>query len=408
MKHLLPILTLALLGAASTASAADFYYDYYQNPVDGGVNENNTAIGGHTNESDSFTYGTGDNIEGNNFSNDFTVKRELNWDGSFRWGGANNNFFYIQADGNNQEKMTLYLTDFVKSVVPQSTYAFNSDSNALFNMGIDEVGYRTLSYDPKTGLYSAASSTPTDSFKLIEKEGTDDAHLSSRVTPIDSVEFNPGADKVVTRYKYELGLFNPGDIVEVYMKDKNGNEVFSFSSFEGEQDGYVPFDNTNSNTNTATAQGGFGDGGYRAAQIETDGMLHSYYFVEELTDVKGNTVANSNYNDYKMFLEDFLDEEDKMVYTAKVPDEAAAIKLASQRAMPLSQLIPTNGTAVAFGIYAMASGIAADIVDGSGNGTGTGTGTSGAPLPGGLQIALVAGLFGLGFCYVRRRKLTVA
>jgi hypothetical protein len=33
---------------------------------------------------------------------------------------------------------------------------------------------------------------------------------------------------------------------------------------------------------------------------------------------------------------------------------------------------------------------------------------SGSPLPGGLQIALIAGLFGLGFWYVRRRKATVA
>ena len=34
--------------------------------------------------------------------------------------------------------------------------------------------------------------------------------------------------------------------------------------------------------------------------------------------------------------------------------------------------------------------------------------TMGQPLPGGLQIALIAGLFGLGFWYVRRRKATVA
>ncbi len=33
---------------------------------------------------------------------------------------------------------------------------------------------------------------------------------------------------------------------------------------------------------------------------------------------------------------------------------------------------------------------------------------SGSPLPGGLQIALVSGLFALGFWYLRRRKATVA
>ena len=46
-----------------------------------------------------------------------------------------------------------------------------------------------------------------------------------------------------------------------------------------------------------------------------------------------------------------------------------------------------------FGIVASAS----SYVPGSSD-------TFGAPLPGGLQIALIAGIFGLGFWYVRRRK----
>ena len=37
-----------------------------------------------------------------------------------------------------------------------------------------------------------------------------------------------------------------------------------------------------------------------------------------------------------------------------------------------------------------------------------GGGTFGSPLPGGLQIAIIAGLFGLGFWYVRRRKAIAA
>ena len=35
---------------------------------------------------------------------------------------------------------------------------------------------------------------------------------------------------------------------------------------------------------------------------------------------------------------------------------------------------------------------------------GEGSGTSGQPLPGGLQIAIIAGVFGLGLYYFRRRK----
>ena len=46
-------------------------------------------------------------------------------------------------------------------------------------------------------------------------------------------------------------------------------------------------------------------------------------------------------------------------------------------------------------------GIVANGVEGSG-------GAAGAPLPGGVTIVLVAGLFGLGFWYVRRRKAVTA
>lgn len=60
---------------------------------------------------------------------------------------------------------------------------------------------------------------------------------------------------------------------------------------------------------------------------------------------------------------------------------------------------PTHGTQVNFGIVGFAS---------EGSGTDEGGGTVGSPLPGGLQIALIAGLFGLGFWYVRRRKTIAA
>ena len=59
----------------------------------------------------------------------------------------------------------------------------------------------------------------------------------------------------------------------------------------------------------------------------------------------------------------------------------------------------STGYQVNFGLYTAASGIS------SGEGGG---GTSGAPLPGGVQTALIAGLFALGFWYVRRRKAIAA
>ena len=56
-----------------------------------------------------------------------------------------------------------------------------------------------------------------------------------------------------------------------------------------------------------------------------------------------------------------------------------------------------HGTQVNFGIIGVAT-----------EGGKDGDKTFGSPLPGGLQIALIAGLFGLGFWFVRRRKNVVA
>ena len=61
----------------------------------------------------------------------------------------------------------------------------------------------------------------------------------------------------------------------------------------------------------------------------------------------------------------------------------------ARKAMPLAGLdVGPGGERVYFGIYAET--------------------VAGSPLPGGLQIALVAGLFGLGFWYIRRRKAMAA
>ncbi len=68
--------------------------------------------------------------------------------------------------------------------------------------------------------------------------------------------------------------------------------------------------------------------------------------------------------------------------------------------MPVAQLYMYNSTGnqVNFGLYVIANeGIESD-----------GPVPVGSPLPGGVQIALIAGLFGLGFWYVRRRKAVVA
>ena len=65
-----------------------------------------------------------------------------------------------------------------------------------------------------------------------------------------------------------------------------------------------------------------------------------------------------------------------------------AIVAAAMKAMPLAELDTGNGHRVFFTI----------------NGAASGNDFSGAPLPGGLAISLIAGVFALGYWFVRRRN----
>ncbi len=398
MKHILPILTLALLGAAVTAFAADeatptvatsssnYYYDYYLNPPNTDPLRND--VNGHFNFSDTFTYGTKDNNGATVANPDvFTVARETNKD-SFLNSSANTNFYRVEfanykydselnslTKTANTGNVKLYLTDYVSEVVPQAAYMpTHSSSNALFNMGIVEYGYRELTANGD-GTYTAGKKESYNIYKVDENGNfvTDENGnkvLSDKVTPIDSIDYY-GDGGTMTRYQYELGTFSGKDIIEIYMKDSDGNEIYSFSSLKGiDENGnkeFTPFDKTDLAEN-GLAEGGFGDGGYRVSALQTDAMLDQYYFTEKLADERKNP-------DYQ---EDYTKFDDNRV-------------LAAGKAMPLSRLITVNyindmvveGTKVAFGFYGVAVG---------------------SPLPGGLQIALIAGLFGLGSWYVRRRK----
>ena len=351
MKHLLPILTLALLCAAATAFADNFYYEYYKGakPTTT-VNRVKDGEGTYANwfDTDSVTYG----ITEENGDGEFTVARNSNW-----WSAlspsAKSNFYRIEVNKNGLE---LYLTDFVKGLY-EDTMRYNSTSNALFNMDITQYGYRELTLGAD-GKYTAGK---PQYFDIFDSNGNLN---KENVTKIDSIKNDKGEE--VARYKYALGTFKKDTVIELCMKDSEGREAYSYSYQDGvDAEGnivYTPFDPT-TYRNDLAMQGGFGDGGYRV-QIQTDDILDSYYFPDR--------------KDYKPF-----DPE-------KTP--------AAEKAMPLSQLIPTTGGDVSFGIIAMTDGMI----------TGGYKGTVGSPLPGGLQIALIAGLFGLGFWYVRRRKAVAA
>lgn len=343
MKHLLPILTLALLGAAATVSAENFYYDYYQNPDYSSLDRKN-----HETESwayyytDSFSYVDSENNKG------FSVARNSNWNAQLN----QSNFYRIHVVGDD---VNLSLTDYVDNV------GGSLNGSALHN-NLSEYGYRKLTLN-EDGKYVVAGDTTV--FKLTGEDA---------VTPstIDSVYFeksyldennNPVDDSyTVTRYQYNLGTFKNGDVIELYMKDLDGGEAYSYSGF-------------NEAPTSVGAEGGFGDGGYRV-NAHTDELLNGYYYQDENLENKG----------YHGFGEN-----------------DAAREAASAKSMPLSALDP-SGTRLYFGIIASAAG----IIDDNNGGESGGNGASGRPLPGGLSIALIAGLFGLGFWYIRRRKATVA
>ncbi len=405
MKHILPILTLALLGAAVTAFAADepaaqvsgnFYYGYYKDPGQSGMSNEywlrdydtiSWAFGeGYTNifetQTDTFTYknfSVTRNSDWSSLGNEANVESNMN-NVNKRARIDNSNFYRIQVIGDNVD---LYLTDYV------DTAGDEYNKNALYHH-ISEYGYRVL----QEGTIEGRSLTPTEIVTGTDTNGLSAKYVASGVTvkntltvvdntpmvtyagkdvaeelpTIDIVKNDTAEEgvKTIKRYQYYLGTFNDGDIIEVYVKDNNNGEAYSYS-------GINEIDTT---TNAPVgADGAFGDGGY-LLNLQTDKMLNNYYFQDENLEPK-----------YPGFGEG--------------EEAERAREAASSKAMPLSALDP-SGSRVYFGIIAKVDGVI-----GGGNGGGN-NGTVGKPLPGGLQMALIAGLFGLGFWYIRRRKTVTA
>ena len=359
MKHILPILTFALLSAAATVSADHFYYDYYKDPGQSEVNNEYWVVDDwnkYESGTDTFSY------------KNFGVARNSDW----AWVGKadssttgkatidNSNFYRIQVVGNDVD---LYLTDFVDTALDEY------NQNALYH-NISEYGYRKLEQVEINGRtqYIAADATVVNTLSVAD-DGTPMVTYadSTDPSPLSKIDTVTNQGRTIDRYQYFLGTFNDGDVIEVYMKDLEGGEAFSYS-------GINEIDST---TNAPVgADGAFGDGGYRVS-LETDEMLNGYYFQDENLEPQ-----------YSGFGE------------GEAADAARAS--ASSKAMPLSALDP-SGSRVYFGIIAKVDGVI-----GSGSGNGGGSGVAGSPLPGGLPIALVAGLFGLAFWYIRRRKATAA
>ena len=351
MKRILPIL-IASLGLAATTASANFYYDYYKDPE---YSTPDRITGEYYSyyETDHYSYGDSDN------GKDFKVVRNSNWYTGLS-NSSTSNFYRVHVLG---DEVNLYLTDFVDNV------GSPTNDNALYNR-IEEYGYRKL--ELVDGKYVATGDT------VIFKLSGEDAVQPTKIDTLTFVrqEYSEDGSTLLTksydvdRYKYDLGTFSTDDVIEIYMKDTKGGVAYSYSNFNETDELGSPLG----------AEGGFGDGGY-LVKLETDEMLNGYYFQDENLQPLG----------YRGFGEN-----------------TEAREAASSKAMPLSALDPTEKNRVYFGIIGMTAGLGGNG-GGSGNGgSGNGgSGTMGSPLPGGLPVALIAGLFGLGFWYIRRRKAIV-
>lgn len=293
MKHLLPILTAALLGAALTVSAANTFdnyaaeYGYYEGADIGKVSTDKPFV-------QTIDYGSYQ-----------IIKTSENYNPSLLY----NSRFRIHTD----EKVDFYLYDFVDNV--QSS---NNTGNALAARGISRIGYRML--DENQNVI----------------EGTEKTFdLGSPTSEVVKREYADGTGYDITRNKYHLGEFEAGKDFEIFMS-------------------YNADDSEGVWSNSTETPGGYNGGANNELYLKVDKLMAAYM---------------TGKFDYK-FGED-------------IAEDVVA------KAMPIASLDP-SGTRISFGIQGIAP-------------TG-GDKTFGSPLPGGLQIALIAGLFGLGFWYARRRK----
>lgn len=317
MKHILPNLALAFLGAAATASAAETYdpifEDIYQYGEKYGYYETPTVTTSN-NKFQTIDYGIYSVIK--------EADRQL-WTPQLNY----NSYFKIHAN----EDIDFYLYDYVNNT------GSSTNNNGLLNQNIARIGYRTYKLDTTTGEYVKKEEKTFD-LKAISQE-------------VFNVEF-AGQTVEITRNSYSLGSFLKDEEFEIFMSynadDSNGVWSNSGDSLPGGYSLYV--DGENGYTNESMSP-------------NVDKLMWAY---------KNDSYSSAMYGE--------TPDENPL---KQIKDDEAA------NAMPLASLDPIGGNRATFGLYATPA-------------------VHGSPLPGGLPIVLIAGLFGLGFWYIRRRKASVA
>ncbi|MBR6240544.1 MAG: hypothetical protein IKQ82_03710 [Lentisphaeria bacterium] len=224
MKHILAALTVALAGAATTASAATFY-DFYNNVSVSDTESYNRDIGDQywfpKYYTDTVTY------------DDFQILRTSSRDAPL----GSTAHYRLAITGDNVD---IYLTDFIDNV------GSPNNVNAIKNKGITQYGYR----------YLDANGNPVS----VDPVKTD---LPATPEVIDSVTFKEGTPEeyTVTRNQYKLGTFSKGDVIELYMEVGDNGAAYSYASY-------------NNDVQHDGARGGYGDG---TKIIEHTDELMLYY-----------------------------------------------------------------------------------------------------------------------------------
>ena len=296
MKHILPILTVALAFTAMTASAATTYTEY----------SDETFL---ANTSYSNKYGNVSNVTPSNGVYDY---------GSYKVIKTGTSLFKIHA----VENIDVYIYDFISDVgAPNNTDNIPLDEGtSLKDRKVNLIGYRTQTDNTEDVIINSDTNE-----EVVGSNGYK-GEVHSLGTPTESEiihrNYQDGAPYDVVRNTYYLGKFEAGQDYEIF--------------------------------------------------LSAEGPLY-----------EAGAWSNSDWAaNYQLYV-------DKLMAAYKAQSFGSFDNEASKKYMHLAGL---NGAA--FGIYVTGAGAHDTVV--------------GSPLPGGVQIALITGLFGLGFWYIRRRKSVVA
>ena len=280
MKHILPILTAALLGVAAPVFA-EFNFEVQWQPY-----KNTQGI----------------------------------------YDGTAGKYFTIKVTGN--EKGKIYLTNYFNSTYQEQNEVLDgviTNSTTGINVKVTDFGYTYA----KTGISDIQSfNMTTDNDHIVDLDSKDPNMITNAwwgETPL-------------TRKGYYLGEFKPGDEIQVYLKavkvDENGKPI-----------------------------------------VGTEMSMTSY-------NIDGEHNSNINEKD---------NLNDGLLKNGKTTNELIVGSLYLGNKLNFGILGARGDGSYVYGTLVKDAG-----------------GPVGSPLPGGVQIALIAGLFGLGFWYIRRRKAIAA